>query len=325
MTNAIAFGMWFREDGVYPGHNSDERMPIRSLERGMHVLAETLGDLATSPAASHEPLASASAPTLTARGVKHLRRVREGGGAPSVGGDGQSQVSLVPGVHLGAPAGAGPDAAPAAFELAAGTDPVDQERRLSVAPHHLDARGRPRRLEADEATARVRREGAPEGPRTAAGGALEEPATAIGTDVGPGGVGGPDELAPGVPVGLLVHRAVRVHRHEGLRRRADDRPVEDAVLRSSLAGEEGQRCGGSGDERGPAHDATVSQPGAGRVKQRAAAGQGLAAAPPGGMSRSRSRPSRRSGMGVWVAPRRLPCRIEYTWVNSAPRYRISDE
>ena len=49
MTNAMAFGMWFREDGVYPGHNSDERVPIRSLERGMHVLAEALGDLATGP------------------------------------------------------------------------------------------------------------------------------------------------------------------------------------------------------------------------------------------------------------------------------------
>ena len=61
MANAIAFGMWFREDGVYPGHNSDERMPIRSLERGMHVLAETLGDLATSPPIA-QPLGSASAP-----------------------------------------------------------------------------------------------------------------------------------------------------------------------------------------------------------------------------------------------------------------------
>ena len=61
MTNAIAFGMWFREDGVYPGHSSDERMPIRSLERGMHVLAETLGDLATSPPIAR-PLGSASAP-----------------------------------------------------------------------------------------------------------------------------------------------------------------------------------------------------------------------------------------------------------------------
>jgi succinyl-diaminopimelate desuccinylase len=49
MTNAVAFGMWFREDGVYPGHNSDERVEIRSLERGMHVLAETLADLATGP------------------------------------------------------------------------------------------------------------------------------------------------------------------------------------------------------------------------------------------------------------------------------------
>jgi acetylornithine deacetylase/succinyl-diaminopimelate desuccinylase-like protein len=61
MTNAIAFGMWFREDGVYPGHNSDERMPIKSLERGMHVLAETLGDLATSPPILHPIQAPATA------------------------------------------------------------------------------------------------------------------------------------------------------------------------------------------------------------------------------------------------------------------------
>lgn len=53
MTNAIAFGMWFREDGVYPGHNSDERVQIRSLERGLHVLAEALGDLATGPKMEH--------------------------------------------------------------------------------------------------------------------------------------------------------------------------------------------------------------------------------------------------------------------------------
>jgi succinyl-diaminopimelate desuccinylase len=59
MTNGIAFGMWFREDGVYPGHNSDERMLIRSLERGMHVLAETLGELATSPPIAHPLEASA--------------------------------------------------------------------------------------------------------------------------------------------------------------------------------------------------------------------------------------------------------------------------
>src|SRR4029450_3173938 len=53
--------------------------------------------------------------------------------------------------------------------------------------------------------------------------------------------------------------------------------------------------------------------------------QGLAAAPPGGMSLSRSRPSRRSGTGVWVAERRLPYRMEYTWVHSAPRYRMIAE
>ena len=63
MTNAIAFGMWFREDGVYPGHNSDENMPIHSLERGMHVLAETLADLATAPKIDH-PL---EAPAATRR------------------------------------------------------------------------------------------------------------------------------------------------------------------------------------------------------------------------------------------------------------------
>lgn len=62
MTNAVAFGMWFREDGVYPGHNSDERVPIHSLERGMHVLAETLGDLATSPPIAHPLEASATRP-----------------------------------------------------------------------------------------------------------------------------------------------------------------------------------------------------------------------------------------------------------------------
>jgi len=49
----VAFGMWFREDGLYPGHASDERVQIRSLERGMHVLAEALGDLATSPKLEH--------------------------------------------------------------------------------------------------------------------------------------------------------------------------------------------------------------------------------------------------------------------------------
>ena len=26
LKNAVAFGMWFREDGPYPGHASDERI-----------------------------------------------------------------------------------------------------------------------------------------------------------------------------------------------------------------------------------------------------------------------------------------------------------
>jgi acetylornithine deacetylase/succinyl-diaminopimelate desuccinylase-like protein len=60
MTNAVPFGMWFREDGVYPGHASDERMPIRSLELGMRALAEAVGDLATSPPITH-PLEAATA------------------------------------------------------------------------------------------------------------------------------------------------------------------------------------------------------------------------------------------------------------------------
>lgn len=60
MTNAVPFGMWFREDGIYPGHASDERMPIRSLELGMHALAEAVGDLATSPPIAH-PLEAATA------------------------------------------------------------------------------------------------------------------------------------------------------------------------------------------------------------------------------------------------------------------------
>jgi predicted dipeptidase len=60
MTHAVPFGMWFRADGAYPGHASDERMPIRSLELGMHALAEAVGDLATSPPIAH-PLTPATA------------------------------------------------------------------------------------------------------------------------------------------------------------------------------------------------------------------------------------------------------------------------
>ena len=49
LKNGVAFGMWFAEDGPYPGHAADERNPIASLTRGVHVLSEALGDLATSP------------------------------------------------------------------------------------------------------------------------------------------------------------------------------------------------------------------------------------------------------------------------------------
>jgi len=60
LNNAVAFGMWFREDGVYPGHTSEEHVSIRSLERGMHALAEALGDLATGAPIEH-PLGESTA------------------------------------------------------------------------------------------------------------------------------------------------------------------------------------------------------------------------------------------------------------------------
>jgi succinyl-diaminopimelate desuccinylase len=48
LPNAIAFGMWFPGSGPYPGHDVDERIPVKDLHRGVHVLVETLGDLACS-------------------------------------------------------------------------------------------------------------------------------------------------------------------------------------------------------------------------------------------------------------------------------------
>jgi len=54
---AIAFGMWFREDGQYPGHAADERVQIRSLDRGLRVLVEAVVDLATG-ARLENPVAS---------------------------------------------------------------------------------------------------------------------------------------------------------------------------------------------------------------------------------------------------------------------------
>jgi succinyl-diaminopimelate desuccinylase len=61
LKNAVPFGMWFREDGPYPGHAADEQNPLASLTRGAHALAEALGDLATSPPIEH-PLQPAAKP-----------------------------------------------------------------------------------------------------------------------------------------------------------------------------------------------------------------------------------------------------------------------
>lgn len=46
--NAIPFGMWF-PDKPYPGHDVNERVPIRDLHRGAHVLIEALVDIACAP------------------------------------------------------------------------------------------------------------------------------------------------------------------------------------------------------------------------------------------------------------------------------------
>jgi succinyl-diaminopimelate desuccinylase len=47
--NAIAFGMWFREAGPYPGHDVDEKVPVEYLQRGTRVLIEALSDIARGP------------------------------------------------------------------------------------------------------------------------------------------------------------------------------------------------------------------------------------------------------------------------------------
>jgi predicted dipeptidase len=43
--NAVAFGMWF-PGHPYPGHDVDEHLPVRDLQRGAHVLIEALVDIA---------------------------------------------------------------------------------------------------------------------------------------------------------------------------------------------------------------------------------------------------------------------------------------
>ena len=50
LPHAIAFGMWF-SGSPYPGHDVDEKIPVRDLARGYDVLLETLRDLT-----GHEPL-----------------------------------------------------------------------------------------------------------------------------------------------------------------------------------------------------------------------------------------------------------------------------
>jgi succinyl-diaminopimelate desuccinylase len=45
--NSIAFGMWF-PGKPYPGHDVDEQITVRDLNRGVSVLIEALSDIATS-------------------------------------------------------------------------------------------------------------------------------------------------------------------------------------------------------------------------------------------------------------------------------------
>ena len=51
--NAVAFGMWF-PGKPYPGHDVDERVSVKDLERGLRVLKLTLADLACG-APLHDP------------------------------------------------------------------------------------------------------------------------------------------------------------------------------------------------------------------------------------------------------------------------------
>lgn len=48
LPNAIAFGMWF-PGKPYPGHDTDEKIPIADLHRGSRVLIHALVDIATGP------------------------------------------------------------------------------------------------------------------------------------------------------------------------------------------------------------------------------------------------------------------------------------
>lgn len=48
LPNSIAFGMWF-PGKPYPGHDTDEKIPIDDLHRGARVLIHALVDIATGP------------------------------------------------------------------------------------------------------------------------------------------------------------------------------------------------------------------------------------------------------------------------------------
>ena len=48
LPRSIAFGMWF-PGKPYPGHDTDEQIPVADLHRGAHVLIEALLDLACGP------------------------------------------------------------------------------------------------------------------------------------------------------------------------------------------------------------------------------------------------------------------------------------
>jgi succinyl-diaminopimelate desuccinylase len=48
LPNAIAFGMWF-PGKPYPGHDVDEQITVKDLDRGVNVLVEALADVACSP------------------------------------------------------------------------------------------------------------------------------------------------------------------------------------------------------------------------------------------------------------------------------------
>jgi predicted dipeptidase len=55
LPRSIAFGMWF-PGKPYPGHDSDEQVPVADLHRGAHVLIEALLDIASAPP-MHDPFA----------------------------------------------------------------------------------------------------------------------------------------------------------------------------------------------------------------------------------------------------------------------------